>query len=165
MSSRVVCLDVTSPCNLQLIPLYGCPSLEFVSHELDTLLLENISHVEELLHFVDPVQELYIKVPAKRRNLNLHHIFIRTWVSALPASIRVRKSASPGRVLKSASPILIRISESPLSSIGKSFIFLLAFKVISLVEGIVQLFLVGEFIKLIIPRKMSRWWMMRWWVI
>jgi len=62
-----------------LVPPCGYFSLELVCHELDLLLLGDESHVEELLHFIDPVQKgLYIKVPTKGRNLDLHPIFIRT---------------------------------------------------------------------------------------
>ena len=104
--------SLTSSCDLQSILPCGCPSLEFVSHEVDMPLLGDISRVEELLHFVNSVLKgLYIKVLTKRKNLNLHPIFIRTWVFAFPTSIRLRKSASPVKVLKSASPILIRISD------------------------------------------------------
>ena len=43
------------------------------------LLLINLSHVEEFLHFIDLVQEGFdIKILTKGRNLDLHPIFIRT---------------------------------------------------------------------------------------
>jgi len=40
-----------------LVPSYGCSSLELVCGKHDILLLEDVSHVEELLHFVNPVKE------------------------------------------------------------------------------------------------------------
>ena len=76
MSSRVIYLDVFL--SLQLVPPSGGSSLELVCNELDMLLLGNIRHVKELLYFISPVQEGFnIKVPTKRKNLNLHPIFIR----------------------------------------------------------------------------------------
>jgi len=48
--------------DLQLVPLCGWSSLELEGHKLGMLLLENASHVEELIYFIDPVQGLNIQI-------------------------------------------------------------------------------------------------------
>ena len=68
-----------APHDLQLVPLFGRSSFELVRHELDML----VSHVKEFLYFIDLVQkELDVKVPTERKNLDLHPILVRTWISS-----------------------------------------------------------------------------------
>ena len=121
MSSRVTYLGVS----LWFVigPTMWCSSLELVCHELDILLLGCISHVKELLYFVDPIQEGFnIKVPTKRRYLNLYSIFIRTWMLSFSTMIR----------WKSTSHVRIRISESSSPHICHLSIFIDIFKVVFL---------------------------------
>jgi len=79
MSSRWFALAPS--CDLQLVPPCVRSSFEFVCHELDMHFLGDISHIKELLYFIDSVQErLDVKVPTERSNLDLHPILVRTWV-------------------------------------------------------------------------------------
>ena len=108
----------------------GCAFFELVCLELDMLILKDISHVKKFLHFVNSVQEgLYIEVPTKRRNLNLHLIFIRTLVTPSPIMIRKRKFSYP---------VGIRIGHSPrVLLVNHPSIVSLIFEVVFLIEGVV----------------------------
>ena len=65
-----------------------------------------MSHVKEFIHLVDSIQkELNIKIPAERRDVNLHHILMRILVSSFPTLIRISDSSLPVGVRKPASPI------------------------------------------------------------
>jgi len=106
MSSRVACLGfslwfIIGPTIWLLLPWACMPWTWYASPR-------DVSHVKELIHFINPVQErFHIKIFTKRRNLNLHSIFIRTWIISSPIMIRKRKSSSP---------IKIRIDHPPMAS-------------------------------------------------
>jgi len=69
------------------------------------LLLRDVSHVKNFIYFINLVQEGFdINIPSKRRNVDLHPILVRIWVSS--SHIRVRKRESPF-------PVRIKISHSP----------------------------------------------------
>ena len=105
----------------------------------------DVSHVKELLYLINLVQEGFnIKVLAERKNFVLHLILIRTWVFSSLIMVRKRKSSSS---------IRIRIGHLPRALlIGRPSIVNLIFKVVFLIEGVVEFLLVGE----IFVRKISR---------
>ena len=75
MSSQVVCLGVFVRSIVG--PTCGSSSFELVHHEIDMFFLGDISHVKELLNFIDPVQEgLDVKVSTERRNFDLHLVLV-----------------------------------------------------------------------------------------
>jgi len=125
-----------SPHDLQLLPPC-CSSLEFVGHKLDMLLLEDISHVEKLLYFINSVQEGFnIKVLTEGKNLDLHLIFVRTWL--IPSPILIRKRKSPF-------PVRNRICHpSRASLISHPSVVDLIFEVVFLIEGGVEFLLIGK---------------------
>ena len=96
----------------------ACSSLEFVRHKFDLFLHENISHVKEFIHLIDPIKKGFdIKIFTERRDVNLYPVLMKIWASFFPTMIRVKESSLPIRVKKPASPIWIRISKSLWSSV------------------------------------------------
>ena len=73
----MACLEVFL--RFQLASLCDGSSLELLCNELDMHLLGNIRHVKELFYFINLIQEEFnIKILTKKKNLNLHPIFIKT---------------------------------------------------------------------------------------
>ena len=67
---------------------YNHSSLEFVRCKFGLFLYENISHVKELIHLVDPIRkEFDTKIFVERENVNFHPILLRIWVSFFPIMI------------------------------------------------------------------------------